>query len=76
MLAERSSEHLRLFTEGKEAEFFGSNEELLDKCRFYLARPELRRRIADAGRARCINGQYGNRHRVSEIIDHVRSIAP
>jgi spore maturation protein CgeB len=75
MLAERSSEHLRLFTEGKEAEFFGSDEELLDKCRFYLAHPELRRQIADAGRARCITGGYGNRHRVSEIIEHVRSIS-
>ncbi len=75
MLAERSPEHLRLFREGTEAEFFGSDEELLDKSRFYLDRPEARQRIAAAGRARCLASGYGNRHRMSEIITHVRSIS-
>jgi spore maturation protein CgeB len=75
MLAERSEEHLRLFEEGKEAEFFGSDEELLEKSRFYLERPDARERIAAAGRARCVASGYGNRHRMSEVIGHVRSIS-
>ena len=73
MLAERSEEHLRLFKEGTEAEFFGSDEELLEKCRFYLERPDARQRIAAAGRARCVASGYGNCHRMSEVIQHVRS---
>jgi hypothetical protein len=75
MLAERSEEHLRLFKEGMEAEFFGSDEELLEKCRFYLERPDARERIAAAGRARCVASGYGNRHRMSEVIQHVRAMS-
>ncbi len=33
MLAERSDDHLRLFEEGREAAFFGSDDELLEKVR-------------------------------------------
>ncbi|TMA32607.1 MAG: glycosyltransferase family 1 protein, partial [Deltaproteobacteria bacterium] len=68
MLAERTSEHLGLFEEGKEAEFFGSFEELLAKCRYYLARDLERRRIADAGHRRCHAG-YTTTHRVIEILE-------
>ena len=37
MMAERTAEHLAMFEEGKEAAFFSNNEELLDKCSYYLA---------------------------------------
>lgn len=75
MLAERTEEHQRLFEEGKEAEFFGSDEELLQKCRYYLAHAEQRERIAAAGRQRCLEGGYGNDARLERMIDIVQEIA-
>jgi spore maturation protein CgeB len=74
MLAERSEEHLRLFEEGKEAEFFDTDDELLDKVRYYLAHATARERIAGAGRDRCLRSGYGNRCRMREVLNHVWSL--
>ena len=73
MLAERTSEHGRLFEEGKEAEFFGSFEELLAKCRYYLAHDLERRRVASAGHRRC-HASYTNAQRLSAMLEHVLGI--
>lgn len=71
MLAERSDEHMELFEEGKEAEFFSSDDELLEKVRFYLANPEKRRAIAAAGRERCIRSGYSNQARIDWMLARV-----
>jgi len=68
MLAERTEEHQILFEEGKEAEFFSNNEELLDKTRFYLANPNSRKKIALAGRERCEKSGYSYESILSKII--------
>jgi hypothetical protein len=73
MLAERTTEHRRLFEEGKEAEFFASFEELLAKCRYYLDHDLERRRIAAAGYRRCHAG-YTNAQRLSSMLEHVLGI--
>jgi len=61
MLGERTHEHLRLFVEGKEAEFFSDHEELLFKVKYYLEHEDKRRQIAHNGRKRCLMSGYSNR---------------
>tara|TARA_B110000259_G_C13834763_1_gene330211 strand:+ start:147 stop:728 length:582 start_codon:yes stop_codon:yes gene_type:complete len=68
MLAERTSEHLYLFEEGKEAEYFDSMQELIRKTRYFLENETERLEIARAGRRRCINSLYSNEDRLRDII--------
>jgi spore maturation protein CgeB len=68
MLAERTAEHLALFTEEREAAYFGSDDELLTKVEHYLAHPEQRRRVAAAGRARCVRDGYSYATRLAQAL--------
>ena len=68
LLHERNEVVTRYFKEGVEAEFFGSEDELLEKCRYYLDHPEERRRIAAAGRRRCEASGYFEINRVREVL--------
>jgi hypothetical protein len=76
MLAERSDAHRALFDEGKEAEFFACHEELIEKARYYLAHPEARQRIAQAGYRRCLKSGYSNRARLESMLERVRECQP
>jgi len=58
MLAPRTQELLSLFREDEEAAFFDGSDELFAQVRRYLADPERRQRVAESGRARCINDGY------------------
>lgn len=74
LLAERTEEHQALFEEGREAEFFASEEELVEKTRYYLEHDDERRRLAAAGRARCLESGYSSTDRVREILDRAQEL--
>lgn len=69
MLAERTDEHLALFEEGKEAAYFASNEELLEKCRYYLNNEQERIQIASNGHLRCQTSGYDNAATIKKLIN-------
>jgi glycosyltransferase involved in cell wall biosynthesis len=69
MLHERTPELLELYDEGKEVACFGSVEELASKIEYYLAHPEEREAIANAGHNRCVPA-YSYDNRMREILRH------
>ena len=73
MLGERTDEHLALFEEGKEAEFFSTTDELTKKIEYYLNNPEKREAIAAAGRERCLRSGYANQDRIKRIFEGLYS---
>lgn len=66
LMAERTPVMESLYTEDKEAVYFSSADELVDKCRFYLNNERSRRRIADAGYIRCTTSGYDVFSRMSQ----------
>jgi spore maturation protein CgeB len=60
-----------LFQEGVEAAFFSSFEEMLEKCRYYLAHDDERQRIAQAGYQRCLRDGYDNDHRMQQALEYL-----
>ena len=58
LLAMRTKQHLDLFEEGKEAEFFQGHEELCAKARYYLEHEDRRREVARRGHLRCVRSDY------------------
>ena len=67
LLADRTDEHREFFEEGREADFFGDEREMLDKVDFYQTHEEVRMKVAAAGRQRCIDGRYAYVHRLADV---------
>lgn len=74
LLADRTAEHQEFFDEGKEAEFFDTSEELVDKIRFYCSNESARQQVAKAGYNRCVDGKYAYVHRLQSVLDQINQI--
>lgn len=68
MIAERTKRHKDFFEEDKEAVFFDSINELYEKVKKYLANNEERRKIAEAGRKRCLKSGYSTKEQLSQMV--------
>jgi spore maturation protein CgeB len=68
MLAERTEEHLDLFEDGKEAGYFGTPEELVEKTRSYLSDDAERTRIAEAAFRKVRGGKHTYQDRLSSML--------
>jgi spore maturation protein CgeB len=71
LLADRTEEHQELFEEGREAEYFSSDEELQNKVMFYSCNETARERIAQAGYKRCVKSKYSYVHRIRTALETI-----
>jgi spore maturation protein CgeB len=77
MLSQRTETMRSLYTEDKEAIYYDSAEELVDKARFYLANDTEREKIAKAGHKRCIESGYDIYSRMREwlaVVDAMQQV--
>ena len=63
--------NLSMFEENKEAIFFSSNEELLEKCKYYLEHEKERKKIAEAGLKRCQTSDYSNEGMIKNVLNSI-----
>ncbi len=73
LLAPRTAEHLEMYVEGEEAEFYGSVDELEEKARYYLEHEDERRRIAAAGRRRCLSSGTSFEEIMARLVETVEA---
>ena len=71
LLAERTPTMQALYEEGKEAEFFASSEEFVQKALFYAEHDDARQRIANAGRQRALTSGYDIHSRMKQWLADV-----
>lgn len=74
MLHERTEEVLKLFKEGKEAEFFSNFRELRDKIDYYLKQEEERIAIAKSGLEKVRLEEYSFKSRAEVIIKEYKKL--
>jgi hypothetical protein len=73
MLAERTVEHQEYFAEDREAVYFDTFDEMMDKIRYYLRHDAPRTRIAAAGYRRCLESGYRYVDRARELVRRLRA---
>ena len=76
LVAERTQEQLGYFADGREADFFGTADELVTKVRRLVQDGANRRALAAAGHRRCLESGYTYRDRMRELIESVTATVP
>lgn len=71
LMAERTDEHKMLFAEDYEAVYFSGDEELYEKCKYYIEHPTERQAITENGYKRCISSGYSNKETLKRVLDLV-----
>jgi spore maturation protein CgeB len=71
LLSERTPAMQTLYEEGKEAEYFSSPEEFIDKIQYYLKNDISRRRISEAGFRRATRSGYDIHSRMKQWISDI-----
>lgn len=71
MLHERSDEAMDFFKEGKEAEYFSTPDELLEKSEFYLKNDDLRKKISKAGYEKIFRAVYTYENMAKQLLSIV-----
>jgi hypothetical protein len=73
MIAERTSEHLNLFEENKEAVFFenGNYKELYQKVYYFLKNKSLAIAIGENAYKRCLSSSYSYKSQINNILNNL-----
>jgi spore maturation protein CgeB len=72
MLTDRTDEQCSLLAEDKEAVYFSSTEEMVDKIRYYLGHDSQRRQIAQAGYRSITSEKHTYADRLKTIIETIQ----
>lgn len=73
MLHERNAEVAEYFTEGHDAEFFSTPDEMAEKVSQFVEDPEERNRLAANGLERSLRDDYSIDRRMREVVDWIRA---
>ena len=70
MLAERTDEHIKMFEEDKEAVYFSSDNELLEKINYLINNEHVRDEIAKNGYRKCMKSKMSYIDRLNVILEN------
>lgn len=71
LFAERTDEHRDMYEEDKEAVFFNSVDECVEKALHYLNHPEERAAVVEAGFQRTLNSHYDAGSQIKDVLAEV-----
>ncbi len=74
MLSEYSNDVASLYREGAEADFFRTQNEMIDKIKFYLGDEQARQRVADGGYQRVVNAGHDVDSRMRTMLGWIAEI--